>query len=515
MLEDVDFKIKNKIKQPSDLARIIKGFRGKKKVIMCHGVFDVVHPGHVRHLLYAKGKGDILIVSLTADKYITKGLLRPHVPEQLRAFNLAAFEMVDYVLIDNNPEPYENLKLIRPDFFAKGYEYVASDPNPKTLEEKKIVESYGGEMLFTPGDIVYSSSKFLDLSAPKIGDEKLQMLMESENISFKDITDCIHSLKNFVIHVVGDTIVDSYTDCKMIGGMTKTPTISVRYEKRIDYVGGAGIVAKHLRAAGARVIFTTILGDDSFQEFVLDDLRKFNVECNPFFDSSRPTTVKNAIVVGDYRLLKIDTLDNRPISDKGLNFIKAAIEKTSADAVVFSDFRHGIFSKNSIKKLIESMPENTLKIADSQVASRWGNILDFKEFDLITPNEKEARFSMGDQDSTIRSLGQQLLEKSKAKNLFLKLGESGLMILTEKCSQNPFFVDSFVLNAKDPVGAGDAMLAYATLALLSSGNPVMAGIIGSLAAAVECEKDGNIPIEPEEILQKLHFLENRINYVTV
>ena len=74
----------------------------KKKVILCHGNFDVVHPGHVRHLIYAKSKADILIVSITADKFIQKGTYRPFVPENLRALNLAAFEMVDFVTIDNN-----------------------------------------------------------------------------------------------------------------------------------------------------------------------------------------------------------------------------------------------------------------------------------------------------------------------------------------------------------------------------------------------------------------------------
>lgn len=149
-----------------------------KKIILCHGVFDVVHPGHIRHLLYAKNKADILVVSLTADRFVKKGIYRPHIPEDIRALNLSALEMVDYVLIDNHEKPNELIKSLQPNYFAKGFEYGTSGLPSATKEEKKIVESYGGKMIFTPGDIVYSSTKLLDYSLPNIHLEKLAMLMK-------------------------------------------------------------------------------------------------------------------------------------------------------------------------------------------------------------------------------------------------------------------------------------------------------------------------------------------------
>src|SRR5512137_307889 len=136
-----------KIKTVEELLNIIGPFPRTNKVIMCHGVFDVVHPGHVRHLLYAKSKADVLVCSLTADRHIAKGAHRPHIPQELRAANLAAFEMVDYVVIDLNDKPLANLAVIRPDYFAKGFEYNAAGMPPKTAEEAAVVESYGGEMI--------------------------------------------------------------------------------------------------------------------------------------------------------------------------------------------------------------------------------------------------------------------------------------------------------------------------------------------------------------------------------
>src|ERR1700726_2058571 len=153
---------RRKIKTIEELCDAVGPRPRKNAVVMCHGVFDLVHPGHIRHLVYAKEKADILVASLTADAHITKAQYRPFVPQELRALNLAALEMVDFVLIDLNPTPIDNIARIQPDFFAKGYEYADGGINPKTQHELEVLQSYGGELLFTPGDIVYSSSHLIE-----------------------------------------------------------------------------------------------------------------------------------------------------------------------------------------------------------------------------------------------------------------------------------------------------------------------------------------------------------------
>ena len=505
----------HKIKTAAEIAAAIGPRPRKKKVIMCHGTFDVVHPGHVRHLLYAKTKADVLIASLTADEHIKKGNMRPYVPEDLRAVNLAALEMVDYVVVDRDPTPIVNLDIIKPDFFAKGYEYTAGAVNPKTQEEIGVLESYGGEMIFTPGDIVYSSSALIELAPPSIAIEKLMTLMEAEGVTFQHLRDAVGKLKGINAHVIGDTIVDSYTYCSMIGGMTKTPTMSVRYEKKVDYVGGAGIVAKHLRAAGAKVTFSTVLGNDAYCGFVLNDLKKFGVDCLPIIDETRPTTNKNAIVAESYRLLKIDTLDNRSISDKIVEQLKHQIAETKTQTVAFCDFRHGIFNRTTIPQLTAAIPQGVFRVADSQVASRWGNILEFQNFDLITPNEREARFALGDQDSVVRPLALELHKRANCGTLILKCGDRG--IITYRSSYPAdlrwfFHIDTFADRVIDAVGAGDALLAYATLSMVATGSNVIASILGNVAAGIECEHEGNWPVTPDMVLKKIGALEKLARY---
>jgi len=515
-MNELSKKYRHKIVTAEELCSIIGPRPRAKAIVMCHGVFDLVHPGHIRHLLYAKSKADILVASLTADPHIAKAQYRPFVPQDLRALNLAALEIVDYVIVDENATPLQNLRRIQPDLFAKGYEYQDGGLHPRTQQEVDIISGYGGEILFTPGDIVYSSSALIESGPPKLALDKLATLMEAERISFDRLRQALHAFEGIAVHVVGDTIVDSLTHTTMIGGMTKTPTASVRFDNRIDYIGGAAIVAEHIRAAGATVVFSTVLGEDPLKDFVLAGLARSGVETKVIVDRTRPTTNKNAFVCGDYRLLKVDTLDSRSISDQITEQFVEQIRSTPARAVVFSDFRHGIFNRRTIPHLIEALPKDIYRVADSQVASRWGNILEFKGFDLITPNEREARFALADQDTGVRPLAAQLHDAADCKVVILKLGDRGLLTCRSRQHEDYrsfFVVDSFADRVVDAVGAGDALLSYATLAMVTDGSDVVASILGSFAAALECEVDGNTPISREDVMRKIDAIEKRVHYL--
>ena len=506
---------RRKIKTREQLQQIIGPRPRDRKVIMCHGAFDLVHPGHLRHLMYAKSKGDILVASLTCDAHIGKANYRPFVPQQLRAMNLAALELVDYVIIDEQPTPLENIEYLQPDYFAKGYEYSGDGVHPKTQQEIDVLNTYGGEVIFTPGDVVFSSSRFIESEPPKIGVEKLLALMEAESVTFDALRRTLEECRGLCVHVLGDTIIDSYNYCTPIGSSAgKTPTLSVKLEEQVDFAGGAAVVARHLRAVGAEVTFSTVLGDDPRKNFVLAEMEKHGVRCLPVIDPTRPTTEKAAYIADGYRLLKVDRVDNRPISDKIAHHFTEALTATEVDAYVFSDFRHGIFSKATIPAMTGALKSGPLRVADSQVASRWGNILDFHGFDLITPNEKEARFSLADQDSIVRPLALELYKRAGCKLLILKMGARGIITYREPSPDvRAFFtIDAFADPVIDPVGAGDALLAYATLSLRATGSPVIASILATMAAGVACEHEGNTPVTPKQLLGKIVAIEKQVQY---
>ena len=511
---DLYKKYSHKLVKIDFIKKKVGKFPRKNKIILCHGVFDIVHPGHIRHLTYAKSQCDILVVSCTSDKFIDKGVYRPHIPQKMRALNLAALEMVDFVLIDDNKKPLNLLNKLKPDFFAKGFEYTSKGLPQATQEEKNVIDRYGGKLIFTPGDIVYSSTKFLNYSPPNLDLEKLDLIMKTNQISFDELISIVKKLNTLSVHVLGDSIVDTYTRTNFIGGQTKTPTFSVLYDKEENYVGGAAIVALHLKAAGAKVSFTSLVSNDKKGKFVKDQLKKNKITSTFFEEKNRPTTNKNTFISSNYRLLKVDTLSNAPITEETLEKILKNIKKSKSDIVVYSDFRHGIFNPSSITKLLNAIPKKIFKVGDSQVASRWGNITQFRNFDLITPNEREARFSLADQDSTVGKLAGLLLERTKYKNLILKLGSRGVFCNGYvKNKYSPFSIGAFAKNVVDPVGSGDALLAYSSLVLKKSKSLIKSSIIGSFAAACECESEGNIPVSYKNIVDKIKEIQKDIKYI--
>ena len=483
------------------------------KIVLCHGTFDLVHPGHLRHLAFARAQGETLVVSITADEFVTKANLRPYVPEEMRALNLAALQIVDFVVIDRNPEPASVIGVIQPDVFVKGFEYHQLNDERSVREEEAVV-AVGGKMVFSPGDYVMSSSSVIESAPPRLALEKLLTLMQAERVTFEDLRRSIEGLDSLRITVVGDTIVDGLIDGTVIGGFRKTPTPSVRVKGQYRFVGGAGIVAKHIAATGARVRFVSTVGEDENGDFAVTDLQNASIDCKIHIDPSRPTTHKQVVLADDYRLVRLDSVDNRPISDRISSEMAAEISESGSDAVIFSDFRHGIFHEKSIKKLLAASPSSSLTIGDSQVASRWGNVLDFAGCDILTPNEEEVRFALGDQDTVIRPLGSKLRELARCKVLMVKLGDRGMMTFRDAGPQSKspgfFALESLIrTKALDPVGAGDALLAYAALSYIQSKSEVVASIIGSIAAGMACEFEGNVPVEVSMVNDRIDELETQ------
>jgi rfaE bifunctional protein kinase chain/domain len=497
---------KEKIIDFDKAGKFFKKIKVNKKIIHCHGVFDLVHPGHIRHLSYCKSKADILVVSITPDKFIKKGIYRPLVPEKIRANNLSVLELVDYVIIDKFKHPYNIIKKIKPNYFAKGNEYF-NNPNLLTEKENKTLKKFGGKMLFTPGDVVFSSTKIINENEINLKYDKLKNLMDVNKYTFEKITDVIKKFKNIRVHVVGDLIIDTHIECEAVAGLHKTPTLSLIKKNSKSYLGGAGIVAAHFASFSKKVTLTTVISNDRLGNLAKKFLKKYNVNLNSIYESDRPTTEKSIFISQNHNLLKVNNVSNQPISNTTLEKIKKNLKKNNYDIAVISDYRHGIFNNQSCNEIVKSIDKKAFKVADSQVASRWGNILDFKSFNLITPTEQEARYSLFEQDLTIRALADKLIKESKSKNIILKIGERGLIALG-KNRPDYIALDPFVDNLMDANGAGDALLAYSSAALFKEKSLIMSSIIGILAASCKCEKKGNLPLKISEIVSKINKIKD-------
>src|SRR5258705_8186480 len=225
-------------------------------------------------------------------------------------------------------------------------------------------------MVSPPGGVVCSTSRQTEWAPPNLGVEKLLALMESEGFDFDRLRETIGRMGGLRVHVVCDTIVDSYSTCSLLGATAKSPTFSVKHERTEIFAGGAAVVAKHVKAAGAEVSFSTVLGNDAAKDFVLKDLEEAGVVVHRFVDRTRPTTQNERFFADGYKMLQVDRVDNRAVSDRALRYLSESMADSRPDVGIFSDFRHGICRSKSIPVLRDRGPDGATKVADSQVSNR-------------------------------------------------------------------------------------------------------------------------------------------------
>ena len=225
--------MKKKIFPLNELVKKIKLLKKKKqKISLCHGVYDLLHPGHIHHFNEARKNSNILIVSITSDQFVNKGPGKPFFNQKLRMSSIAALQSVDFVVLSNEKSAIKIIKKIRPDFYIKGNDYknFKDDLTGKIVFEKKEVLKYGGQVIFTTGQ-TFSSSKIINSEFFYNQDQNNFLKNLKKNYSSKEILQSIDRLQLNKPLVVGDTIIDEYIFCKAIGKSGKEPYMVMQEKK--------------------------------------------------------------------------------------------------------------------------------------------------------------------------------------------------------------------------------------------------------------------------------------------
>ncbi len=467
------------------------------------GNFNILHPGHLRLLRFAKELGNRLIVSVYSDRLAGNAAL---VPEKLRLEALQSISWVDEAFILDEPVS-KIIESLKPDIVVKGKEHERQF-NP----ELEIVSKYGGRLVFSSGETIFSSFDLIqrELSSSKPSFSFIpEDYLKRHSLNSDLLSKRVEEIKNLSVLVIGDLIVDEYISCDPLGMSQEDPTIVVTPIEHKMYVGGAGIVAAHAAGLGANVSFLSVSGNDNIHEFAEKKLKEFNVNVTLFEDDSRPTTLKQRFRSKGKTLLRVSHLHQGAIDKNIQNLFLNKIEEllSHCDLLIFSDFNYGCLPTEMVQKIIH-MGESTgiFMVADSQSSSQMGDIGRFNGMSLLTPTEREARLSVRDNESGLVVLAEKLREKAGAKNILLKIGEEGVLIHAETKTAGSWLTDRIpALNpvAVDVAGAGDSMLITSSMALASGASIWEAAALGSVAAAVQVSRVGNIPLKSVELLDQI------------
>ena len=481
-----------------------------KSVVHCHGCFDIVHPGHVHHLEYARSLGDLLFVTVSSDTHVAKGVNRPLIPDDLRARNLAALQAVDVVYVNPHPTAVELLEQLAPDVYVKGREYENST-DPRFLRERDTVIQNGGRVVFSGGDVVYSSTALINTlsQTDAFEDEKLRRFRDRYDISAESLANLVHRFRDLKVVVIGDYMLDRYHFCEALGIAGEAPVISLRSVNRAEYDGGAGVVALHLASLGCSPTLVTMMADDDFAHAAKMRMTAAGVNVSSV-NGRKSTIIKERYLVEETKMFRVEEGGAAPLdSMMEARFSSMLFDAAQgADAVIFTDFGYGTLTRGLLERVTAPLRKSVAILA-ADVSGSQGDLLKFRGMDLICPTEREARQCIGDHASGLGAVVSKMLGKIDSRQALITLGKQGLVTFDwptpavrdsgERLRSE--YIPAFARRGIDPLGCGDALLATATATLAAGGDLMSAALLGSYAAALEVNQVGNIPITADELLR--------------
>ena len=483
-----------------------------KNFVLAHGVFDLFHIGHKRHLELAKTHADYLVVSITGDKYVKKGPDRPIFNSNYRAELISSLEFVDYVIINESETPINLINQIKPNFYIKGSDY--SDPyddiTGNILKEKKVVEKNNGKFILS-NEVEFSSSNLINnYFKPSSTIFELKKNITDIN-KFK--FNCFSSLKKvqkLSIAVIGECIFDEYIFSKELEKPSKENISAVEFDINKIYLGGSFAIAKQVAKFSKNVTLITSGKFNNYQKKLINKSINEEKNLNSLISQSNFKSITKSRYLNSsnrkiFEVYSRDGTEDFYNPNKLIKTLKSKIKKF--DLVIMSDFGHGFFSK----KLSDFLVKNSKYIsinAQTNAGNRGFNLITkYSKASVICIDEPELRLALKNKIDPVEKIIPRLFTKIKVKKIIVTLGRRGIQIFDKKNNKiNVFKLSGFETNPIDTIGAGDAVFGIASL--LSSINcdikiiSFISNLIGAMTTRVLGHEKS---IEKEEIFKALEY----------
>ena len=326
-------------------------------------------------------------------------------------------------------------------------------------------------------------------------------------MNYKDLFDKFNGLR---ILVIGDVMLDAYVMGKVNRISPEAPVPIVSLENEDARIGGAGNVALNLLALGAKPIICGVIGEDSSGDKLLNLFEKNGISTDGLVKSiARKTTVKTRVISNKQQLLRIDSESTFPLLESEeikLNNTIQNIINQGVDGIIFEDYNKGV--------LTDSVIQNTIKIAKEKdiptaVDPKKENFLSYKGVSLFKPNLKELKEGLNlnfdfNSNKDLFEKGIEVLEEKLQNEIsFVTLSENGVFI---KNQTEKYYVPAHMRSISDVSGAGDTVIAVATLCLISGASTKQIAEISNLAGGLVCEKSGVVSISKNELLKEVSEL---------
>ena len=502
----------NKIKKLADLALVLAALRaGGKKIVHCHGVFDLLHIGHIKHLEAARHLGDVLVVTLTPDRFVNKGPHRPAFPERLRAEALASLACVDFVAINEWPTAVETIQRVRPDFYVKGFVREAGkrDHSNAIQQEEDAVKAAGGQLVLTDEETFSASTlinQFMDVFTPET-----KAFLEQFRASHtpEEIVGYLQAIRKLKVLIVGESIVDEYQFCSVMGKSGKEPVLAALHNRTEQYAGGVLAIANHVSNFCDHVSLLSSLGGvNSCEDFIRSKLNR-NVTPHFVHVPGAPTIIKRRFLE-EYlaaKLFEVYVMRNDAMPAAIEEKFCRELERLAPefDVVIVADYGHGLMGDRAVQLVCDHAKFLAVNAQTNAGNKGFNTISKYPRADYVSIGEPEVRLDARKASADVRELAEGLARKIATKSFLVTRGSRGCLIHDRE--QGFFQVPAFSIRVVDRVGAGDAVLGVTAPCVALGVPPPVLGFIASVVGAEACNIMGNRSfIEPTSLFRHITSL---------
>lgn len=468
-----------------------------KKIVQCHGCFDLIHHGHIKHFEAAKKFGDILVVTLTEDQFVNKGPDRPFFTHTIRAQNLAALELVDFVAVNYAPTAIPAIEAIKPNYYVKGQDYKDSekDVSGGIVLERNAAEKNGGELVFTE-EVQFSSSTLINQFFDSKDEEAKNFLSKiKDQYDYDHFTKLFEKIANKRVLIIGDVILDEYQFVRPIGKASKSPTITAIKGESEVYAGGVLAVANHVADFVEEVILISTYGenkDQSYWKLIEENLHQ-KVRFIPIETSNRPTVLKSRIVdqVFKHKLFEVIEIKDRPLSREIEEQLIAAIEKEQgqADLCLVADFGHGVLTNRIIQTIENSSKYLAINVQTNSANLGYNLLTKYNACDYFSIDKGEAHLAVHDKFGDTAQIQSELTALTNAKISSVTLGVKGTSVMNKEGNQT--LAPIFNTDVVDTIGAGDAYLSITSLLAEENASIEEIAFVGNAVGSMAVKIIGN------------------------
>jgi len=491
--------------------KTLRGENPSRKIVHCHGVFDVLHAGHLAYFQSAKKFGDMLVVTVTADEFVNKGPGRPHFNGKIRAEMLAALELVDYVAISHFPTAVQSIQTLRPHFYVKGPDYrdKAKDVTGAILAEETEVERHGGKLVFTD-DPTHSSSSLINMFFHQWSEDQQKVIDQVKKIGgLATIEKVLDKAAQESLTLVGEPIVDTYIFCAPENISSKSPSISAKYLYQEDYTGGVLAIANHLADFAKEVHLLTTHGGESYFTNLLNEKLDKRIKLFARELTNVPTPRKTRYIASgnSQRLFELTELRSDQWETHQPEEFCAEVLKAnkSRSATILADFGHGLFEGKVLEAASKLEGFIGLNVQTNSSNFGFNPYTKHRRFSYLSIDTKEARVAYHNRLASPLDLAKRLVKDVRSQNaaFSMTLGASGAYYFPRGIAEEvscPALTDTVI----DATGAGDAYFAMTSLLIKADCPPVLVPFLGNVFAGLKAKIVGNKnPVSRAQFLKAL------------